>query len=188
MSEEETGPGPSAAITTAVTTRDRDLPNLISRHYQSLLELAQRIHAREPAHHSLTPASLVHEAFLRLCDQSRVAAGSEAFFRACFAQECRRLLVDHARRRQALRRGGGVAAVPLDEEPDLVGCRNLDIVHVNEAIEKLAALDARMARLVDLRVFGCLTIDECSDELGVSPRKVVSDWAFARSWLQHELG
>lgn len=171
----------------AVAARSRDLPDLIQAQYPSLLRLAQRVYQGE-AHNSVSPASLVHEAFVRLCDQPKVAAGGEVFFRACFAQECRRILVDHARRRRALKRGGGAAIETLAEQGELGLSGQMDLVHVNEAIEGLAKRNARMARIVDLRIFGGLTVPECAGALGVSPRTVDSEWAFARAWLQKQLG
>lgn len=179
------GQVPKDALTRAVNERNEGLPGLIRAQYDSLLAMAQRIHGGGDK--DISPDSMVHEAYVRLVDQSQVAAGSVTFFRACFAQECRRVLVDQARRRKALRRGGGRAAESLADQSALGMPGRFDLVEVNDAIEGLAKLDARMARIVDMRVFGGLTIAECAAELGISPRQVDSDWAFARSYLQSKL-
>lgn len=175
------------SVREAVRDRSPSLPGLLRAHYDSLVDIAKRIHARESHRAAPSPVSLVHEAFVRLVDQPKVTAGDSLFFRACFAQECRRVLVDSARRRNAQRRGGGVAAESIADQSGLGVRGELDLVEVNDAIEALAKLDERAGRIVDMRVFGGLSVAECAEALGVSPRTVDDDWAFARAWLQKKL-
>lgn len=176
-----------ALITEATVTRSDLLPRLIEEQFDNLMAMAQRLHAREAKGNSLSPASLVNEVYMRLVHQPAVTARDSVFFRACFAQECRRVLVAHARRRNALRRGGGKQRESLDGQPQLGIEGALDVVAMNDVIERLAGLSPRMARIVDMRVFCEMTIEDCAEELGLSPRTVDKDWAFARSYLQKEL-
>lgn len=180
-------PDEVAEVTRAVLDGSPRLRSLIRAKYDSLLALAERIHARESSGTAPSPTSLVHEAFVRLVDQPKVVARGEVLFKACFAQECRRILVDAARRRRALRRGGGVATESIADQSGLGVRGELDLVEVNEAIESLSRRNERMAQIVDLRVFGGLTVAECAETLGVSPRTIDSEWAFARAWLQKSL-
>lgn len=175
-------------IAKAVMDRSTGLPALIEAQYTSLLAMARRIYSREDRGNSLSPTILVHEAYRRLVGQPKVTGQDSVFFRSCFAQECRRVLVEHARRRNALRRGGDGQRESLGAHSELGISNQLDLVYVNDAIESLAKLSPRMARIVDLRVFGEMTVAECAETLGVSPRTVDTDWSFARSWLQRELG
>lgn len=174
-------------MTEAAESRSQNLPALIQAQYSSLVALARQIHSREPNGNSLSPTVLVHEAFVRLVDQPGVSGRGKTFFRACFAQECRRVLVDHARRRNALRRGGGRKRESLDDQPGNVAVGGIDVVELNDAIEALAKRNPRMAHIADMRLFCEMSIAECADALGVAPRTIDKDWAFARSWLQREL-
>jgi RNA polymerase sigma-70 factor (ECF subfamily) len=175
------------SVREAVCSRSPSLSALLRVHYDSVVDIAERIRARESHRAAPSPVSLVHEAFVRLVDQPKVSAGDSLFFRACFAQECRRVLVDSARRRNAQRRGGGAAAESVADQTGLGVRGELDLVEVDDAIETLAKLDERAARIVTMRVFGGLTVAECAESLGVSPRTVDDDWAFARAWLQKKL-
>ncbi len=189
MGSEEPRPAPSAALTAALAAATPATPvaALVAAHYPELRALAARIASNERPGASLNPTALVHEAFLRLVDQSRITDRGSTFFRACFGQECRRVLVDQARARHAARRGGDRDRVTMVEFAELHDAGGIDLLLLHEAIEALARRNERMARIVDLRIFGGLTIAECALALGVAPRTVDKDWLFARSWLQREL-
>jgi len=185
MSEE---PKPeTASIRQAMAERSPSLSGLLRAHYDSLVGIAERIHARESHRAAPSPVSLVHEAFVRLVDQPKVSAGDSVFFRACFAQECRRVLVDSARRRNAQRRGGGALVESISDQTGLGTRGELDLVEVDDALAALAKHEERLARIVEMRVFGGLTVAECAEALGVSARTIDGDWAFARAWLQKKL-
>lgn len=178
---------PRTTITRAVVDRSAALPTLMHQHYSTLLGIAERIHSGERGSAGLSPTSMVHEVYLRLVDQPRVSASDTVFFRACFAQECRRVLVDHARRVGALRRGGDCRRESLGDQSEIGRPGEFDLIDLHEAIEQLTNLSPRMGRIADLRLFGGLTIEECAQALDVSPRLIDSEWAFARSWLEREL-
>jgi RNA polymerase sigma factor (TIGR02999 family) len=153
-----------------------------------LRRLAAHLMRRERAGHTLQPTVLVHEAFLELVDQPSVDWQGRAHFMGAAARVMRQILVDHARRRRAAKRGGGLRHVTLDERLDAgMPDRTLDVLALNQALEALAALDPRGAQVVELRVFGGLTADETARLLGVSKRTVDSDWSVARMWLAREL-
>lgn len=157
--------------------------------YDDLRRLAGSQLRRERADHTLQPTDLVHEAYERLADQSRVDWRGRAHFLAVAAQVMRRLLVDHARQRGRRKRGGGAQrvtlggiAAPADADLDLE-----ELIALDRALTRLAALDEREARVVELRYFGGLTTGEIASVLDVSERTVLGDWAFARAWLKQEL-
>jgi RNA polymerase sigma factor (TIGR02999 family) len=144
---------------------------------------------REGGEHTLQATALVHESYLRLVDQRRVEWRNRAHFFAIASTVMRRILVDHARARLTAKRGGGVAPITLagaehggPQETD-----DVDLLALHEALERLAALDPEQARLVELRYFGGLTIEETAEALGVSPATVKREWALARAWLRREL-
>jgi len=144
---------------------------------------------RERDGHTLQPTALVNEAYMRLVDQRDVTWQNRAHFLGIAAQVMRRILVDHARARLTAKRGGGVAPITLAgaahggaQETD-----DVDLLALHDALERLAALDPEQARLVELRYFGGLTIEETAEALGVSPATVKREWALARAWLRREL-
>jgi RNA polymerase sigma factor (TIGR02999 family) len=156
--------------------------------YRELRQQAARAMRREPVGVTLQTTALVHEAYLRLVDQRRVQWRNRAHFFAIAARQMRRVLVDHARARLAEKRGGGRANVTLSEgdagvEPE----STIGVLALHEALERLAAFDPDQARLVELRYFGGLTIEDTAEALGVSPTTVKSEWALARAWLRREL-
>jgi RNA polymerase sigma factor (TIGR02999 family) len=155
--------------------------------YEELRRQAGRAMRHEPGDHTLQPTALVHEAYLRLVDQSRVEWRNRAHFFGVAAQMMRRVLVDHARGRLAEKRGGGLQKITLGEEH--VGHDNaeVDLLALHDALEALAALDAQQARIVEARYFSGLTIEETAEALGISPATVKRDWAVARAWLRREL-
>ena len=154
--------------------------------YDQLRELAQRYLARERADHTLQPTALVHEAYLKLVNQSRVDWNGRTHFFAIGAQMMRRILVDHARTAQRQKRGGGRQRVTLEE--GLVADRqDEDILALNDALERLETLDTRQAKIVELRFFGGLTVAEVARELGLSKRTIENEWTMVRAWLRREL-
>jgi RNA polymerase sigma factor (TIGR02999 family) len=158
--------------------------------YDELRQLAGRLMARERRDHTLQSTALVHEAYVRLVDQSRVDWRGTTHFRAVAAQAMRRVLIDHARARKSEKRGGEWQRVTLAHSIAPDGEAELDaaeLIAVNAALEKLATLDRRQAQVVELRFFGGLSVKEAAEVLGVSQRTVEGDWAHARVWLRREL-
>lgn len=131
--------------------------------------------------------ALVHEAYLELIDVTNVDWQHRAHFFAVSSQIMRHILLDRARRRVAGKRGGDAERVSLDELPDLSGGRAKELIALDDALNALAAIDARKARVVELRFFGGLSVEETAEVLALSPETVMRDWKFARSWLQSEL-
>ena len=163
------------------------LEALIPLVYDELHGLAKRFLAKEGSAHTLQPTAVVHEAYLRLVDQKRVTWKNREHFFAVAAQAMRRLLVDHARRRDAQKRGNAATRLPLEEATSSINPREADVVALDRALEKLAALDAWQAKIVELRYFGGLTLDETADVLGTSPSTVVRAFRLAKAWLYREL-
>jgi RNA polymerase sigma factor (TIGR02999 family) len=155
--------------------------------YDRLRQLARRHLARERAGHTLQPTALVHEAYLRLAGHHRIQWQDRGHFLALAATTMRRVLVSHARGRLAEKRGGGGAALSLDDVPAPAVERAEELVALDDALEALAAFDPRQARVVELRYFGGLTVEETAAALGVSPATVKLDWSLARAWLRREL-
>ena len=154
--------------------------------YDALRKLARSHLRRERADHTLQPTALVHEAYVRLVDQSRVEWQNRSQFLGIASQMMRRILVDHARAKHAERRGGGVANVPFDESFGKVETDE-NLVRVNEALEQLAKVDPQGAKVVELRYFGGLSIEETAEVMGTSASTVKREWAAARTWLYREL-
>ena len=155
--------------------------------YDELRRLAARLLRGERAGHTIQPTSLVHEAYLRLVDATGLHPESRAHFFGIAARAMRQVLVDHARRRAAAKRGGGLDRITLVEGVAGEEDRAYELLELEEALERYAAIDARAARVVELRVFGGLTGDEAAAVLGVSRRTVDGDWAMAKMWLTREL-
>jgi RNA polymerase sigma factor (TIGR02999 family) len=163
------------------------LPRLISLVYNDLRRLAAHCLKDERAGHTLHPTALVHEAYLRLVDQTRAGWQNRAQFMGVAAQIMRRILVDYARQRAAAKRGGGVQAIELDSVDSAGGIAiSEELLAVDEAVSRLAELDPQQARIVEMRYFGGLTVEETADALGVAPRTVKRDWAMAKAWLRVE--
>lgn len=157
--------------------------------YEELRAMADRFLRRERPDHTLQATELVHEAYLRLIDQTRCRWQNEAHFLAVASQAMRRILVDHARRRKSDKRGGGQPKLSLDEAVT-VGSDEMSVtlLALDLALGKLAVQHAEIARVVEMRFFGGLTNDECACVLGVSPRTVSRHWEFAQTWLYREMG
>ena len=185
-------PAPDPGQTTRILLRLRDgdagaAGELFPLVYEELRGLAGGLLRRERADHTLQATALIHEAWIRLCDQTRLGAQDRAHFVAIAARSMRQILVDHARRRNAGKRGGGRERVDLDAALAFHEGRGLDVLALHEALERLAALDARRSRIVELRFFGGLTIEEVGVVLGLAPKTVEGDWYLARAWLRREL-
>ncbi len=156
--------------------------------YRELHRLAQSYLAGERPDHTLQATELVHEAYLRLVDQTRARVNDRAHFMALAAIAMRRILVDHARRRGSHRRGRGTSTVPLDEAATLgANALRIDYVALDDALGKLAAVAPDSARVVELRFFSGLPIDEVAECIGVSPRTVRRLWTYGRAWLHRRL-
>jgi RNA polymerase sigma-70 factor (ECF subfamily) len=154
--------------------------------YDEMRRLAASYLRKERVDHTLQPTALAHEAFLKLVVQRDIAWQNRAHFMGVAAQAMRRILVDHARKVKAARRGGGKTIVML-EEAEVAGVSSVEFDDLDRALEDLARLSERQARVVELRYFGGLTIDEVGEVLGVSPMTVKRDWTMARAWLFREL-
>jgi RNA polymerase sigma factor (TIGR02999 family) len=155
--------------------------------YEDLRRLAQSYLGRERAGHTLQPTALVHEAFVRLVGlEASALQGSRHFF-AVAARAMRRILVDHARRRSANKRGGEHAKLSLDRLPREPEARDACLLELDDALERLTEMDARKARVVELRFFGGLDIEATAAALDISHATVERDWAFARAWLARAL-
>jgi RNA polymerase sigma-70 factor (ECF subfamily) len=153
--------------------------------YDDLRAVAGAIFRRERMNHTLQPTAVVNEAYLRLIDQSRPRWNSRAHFCAVAARAMRHILIDYARRQQA-----GKRRAPRDGAPAIIESGDfdgLDVLAIHEALEALAALNERQARIVEMRFFGGMDIDEIASLLGVSPRTVKGEWRLARAWLQCRL-
>jgi RNA polymerase sigma factor (TIGR02999 family) len=155
--------------------------------YQELHRLAHQYMSRERPGHTLQTSALVNEAFLRLADQRDVQWQNRAHFIGIAGQMMRRILVDYARNRGFAKRGGNALQVSLDEELIVSEERSADVVALDDALESLARLDERKSRLVELRFFGGLSIEETAEVLGVSPGTVMRDWTLAKAWLRREM-
>ena len=154
--------------------------------YAELHRLARRYMRREQAGHSLQTTALVNEAYTRLVDYKHMQWQNRAHFFAVSAQLMRRILVDHARKRN-LKRGGGVPHVPLDEASVVSVRRPTDLVALDDAMNALARIDPRKVQVVEMRFFGGLSVEETAEVLKVSPVTVMRDWSTAKAWLYRQL-
>jgi|SRR5262245_690423 len=152
-----------------------------------LRRLARSYMQRENPGHTLQTSALVNEAYLRLVDQRNVRWQNRAHFFGIAAQLMRRILIDHARSHRYLKRGGGALKVPLDEAATVIEVRAAELLAVDEALVKLTSIDARKGRIVELRFFGGLTIEETADVMGISTPTVQREWRAARAWLHRTL-
>ena len=155
--------------------------------YQELKRLAARYLRRERREHTLQSTALVHEAWLRLVDQKQVHWQNRAQFFGIAAEMIRRILIDHARGRQAAKRGDGAIKLSLDDALAAPNRRDLDLVALDDALRDLGKLDPQQSRLVELRFFAGLSIEESAEVLGVSPATVKREWTAARAWLYREI-
>jgi len=168
--------------------RDRAaLDALLPIVYGELKALAAHYLRNERPNHTLQPTALVHEAYLRLSQQRDVDWSNKTQLFGVAAQMMRRILVNHAEARNAEKRGGDVTRVTLDESVSWEGTRDVDIVALDEALTRLAQLDVRQERVVELRFFAGLSIEETAQVLDISPATVKREWTMAKAWLRNEL-
>jgi len=164
------------------------LEGLMPLVYDELRAVAARYLQAENPGHTLQPTALVHEAYLRLIGQDRVAWQNRAHFFAIAAQMMRRVLVDHARRKKAAKRDAATFRIEMSgRDEGLPDDRDPEILDLDEALKGLEALDPRQARIVELRFFGGLTVEETAEVAGISPATVKREWRTARAWLRQEL-
>jgi RNA polymerase sigma factor (TIGR02999 family) len=164
------------------------LDQLLPLVYAELRRIAARQLRRERANHTLQPTALVHEVYLRLVDQREVDWQNRAHFLGVAARVMRRILVDHARRHGARKRGDGVQRVSIDEAIELAASPEMPVLAFDHALDRLEKVDSDLARIVELRAFGGLTIEEAAHVLKVSPSTAKRDWRTAKAWLNRELG
>jgi RNA polymerase sigma factor (TIGR02999 family) len=155
--------------------------------YDELHRLASRHLRHERAGHTLQTTALVHEAYLKLVDQANTSWQSRVQFFAAAAQVMRHILVDYARSRRAFKRGGDYCRMSLDESVLSSEEKNPDLLALNEALNSLSAIDTQQSRVVELRVFGGLTVEETASVLGISPRTVKREWSMAKAWLHKQM-
>ncbi len=164
------------------------LDNLMPLVYEELRRQASGYLRRERSNHTLQPTALINEAYLKLIDQRDVKWQNRAHFFAIAAQAMRRILVDYARERKREKRGGAAENLPLDEALTIVSQeKSVDLVALDEALNKLAKFDERQAKVVELRYFSGLSIDETAEVLNVSNITIRRDWSMAKAWLFHEI-
>jgi len=155
--------------------------------YQDLRRLASYLLRGERPQHTLQPTALVNEAYLRLANDNKVTWQNRNHFFAVAARVMRHILVDYARFHQRAKRGGGVALLPLDEVFVFAPEASSDLLALNDALDRLGQLDPRKARVVELRFFGGLTVEETADVLQLSPNTILRDWNMAKAWLKREI-
>ena len=155
--------------------------------YDELHRLAKRYLRHERPGHTLQTTALVHEAYLKLVDQKNMTWQNRVQFFAASAQVMRHILVDHARGRRAIKRGGENLRLSLDEATVSPEEKDADLLTLNEALNRLSRLDLQQSRVVELRVFGGLTVEETAEALQISPRTVKREWSMAKAWLHKQI-
>jgi len=163
------------------------LDKLMPLIYDQLRQLARHYMNRERAGHTLQTTALVNEAYLRLINRKQVHWQNRAHFFAIAAQLMRSILVDHARSHAYAKRGGGARKIALDEALAVSQQRAADVVALDDALKRLAEIDQQQSRIVELKFFGGLTIEETAEVLGLSPATIKREWSTAKAWLYHEL-
>ncbi len=167
--------------------RKEALPKLVPLVYQEMKRLAARFLQDERQGHTLQPTALVHEAYLRLAGQTS-GWQNRAHFMAVAGQVMRRILVDYARQHVAAKRGGGETPIDLDQcEIGIDVGQTEELLAVDDALSRLAALDSQQAQVVEMRYFGGMTVEETAQALAISPRTVKREWAMAKAWLRLEI-
>jgi RNA polymerase sigma-70 factor (ECF subfamily) len=181
---------PNEASKLLAAVRDGDkakLPQLVQLVYDDLRKLAHWYLEGERVSHTLQPTALVHEAFLKLIDQSQVDWRGKSHFFAVGANAMRRILVNHAKSRGRLKRGGKLHKLPLDDALTISLDKHDELLALDEALEELAKVDERQATIVELRFFGGLSVEETAEVLNLSKRTIEREWTVCRAWLRREL-
>jgi RNA polymerase sigma factor (TIGR02999 family) len=163
------------------------LDKLVPLVYRDLRRLAGRYLRSEPPGHTLQSTALVHEAYLRLIDQRNTHWQNRAHFFGISAQLIRRILVDHARARKAGKRGGNVAKIQIDDSLAAPDPQDLDLVVLDDCLKTLSGIDPQQARVIELRYFAGLTVEEAAEVMHVSPTTVKREWRLAKAWLHREI-
>ncbi len=163
------------------------MARLVPLIYEELRAIAAREMRRERGEHTLQPTALVHEVFLRLVDKADLSWQNRAHFLSIAAQSMRRILVEHARHRKRLKRGGSAERVTLDDQFAAPDQDPPDLIDIDSALERLTQFDARKGRVVELRFFAGLSVEETARVLGISEATVKREWQFAKAWIQREL-
>jgi RNA polymerase sigma factor (TIGR02999 family) len=163
------------------------LDRLIPLVYDELRRVARGHLRREAPGHSIQATALVHEVYLRLVDVDRMTLESRTHFFAVAARMMRQILVDHARRKRAGKRGGGLTMLSLDEVSPAARTSSVDVLALDQALDALSSFDVQQCRVVELRFFGGLNIDEAAEALGISTATVEREWAMAKAWLYQRL-
>jgi RNA polymerase sigma factor (TIGR02999 family) len=179
-------PSPKSITQLLIEWRDGDetaLNRLIPLVYEELHRLAHHYMRRERPGNTLQTTDLVNEAYLRLADHKGMRWQNRAHFYAVAAQAMRRILVDHARSRSCAKRGGGERRVGLNEASDLAQDKAAEMIMLDDALTELAALDQRKSKIVELRYFGGMSVEETAEVLGISPVTVMREWSTAKGWL-----
>ena len=166
---------------------EQALDRLVPQIHSELRKLAASYLRKERPDHTLQPTALVNEAFLKLVDQRAVKWQNRAHFFGIAAQAMRRILVDYARAHAAGKRGDGAPKVPLEDGMLIGGTMNIDLLALDEALTRLAAMDPQQSRVVELRFFGGLTMEETAEVMHISPATVGREWRMAKSWLFAEI-
>jgi RNA polymerase sigma factor (TIGR02999 family) len=164
------------------------LDRVIPLMYEALRRTAHQRLGRERIGHTFSTTDLVHEVYLKLARLDHVNWQGRAHFLAVAAQAMRNILVDHALKRRADKRGGGGHQVPLGEEMAVVTAPGSDLLALDRAMQQLEAIDARQCRVAECRLFAGMSVEETAEALGVSPASIKRDWSVARAWLNRELG
>jgi RNA polymerase sigma factor (TIGR02999 family) len=155
--------------------------------YTELRQLAHRYMRRERPGHTMQTTALIHEAYLRLVDQNQVRWQHQAHFFGIAARLMRQILIEHARSRTRAKRGGGVGTISLDEAAIVSQARATALLALDDALERLATIDPRKSRVVELRFFGGLSVEEAAQVLNIAPNTVLRDWRMAKAWLRREI-
>lgn len=181
---------PATITQLLIKWRDGDLAaldELVPRVYSELRRLAKYYLRQERPDHTMQSSDLVHEAYLRLVDEQEIDWQNRAHFFGIASVRMRHILVEHARSRQAAKRGGGEYLLSLGKADRLAENRDVNLLALDDALQRLEALDPQKSRIVELRYFGGLTIEETAEALHISPATVKRDWSMARAWLRSEL-
>lgn len=165
----------------------RAFDDLVPIVYEDLKRVSRHLLQNEQHNQTLNCTALVHEAYLRLVDQSQMQWSGRAHFFGAAAQVMRRILVEHARHRLAIKRGSGAIHEPLDKHVAVALEPDLDVIALNDALDELAATDPQSARVVELRCFGGLSIEEAAEVMETSPSTITRAWSYARAWLYRRL-